>query len=116
MLKPCSTLTTAESRLRQHMLQSGLLPVGNDMCHCGWIRNGSGFARRDPATAAVDPPAARRHGLLMAALLGGYFVLDRVITIQQTVESDSRKRIAELVSLIDANWDLAISEQTAAAF
>ncbi len=28
MLKPGSTLTTAESRLRQHMLQSGLLPVG----------------------------------------------------------------------------------------
>ncbi len=56
-------------------------------------------------------PLLAGTGLLMAALLGGYFVLDRVITIQQTVESDSRKRIAELVSLIDANWDLAISEQ-----
>ena len=42
--------------------------------------------------------------LLLALVVSGYFVIDRVYTTQASLESDTRERVEELISVVDAYW------------
>ena len=52
-------------------------------------------------------PIGRLFGgalLALALLVSAYFIVDRVYTTQQMLETDSRTRIEELVSVVDSYW------------